>query len=117
MSASEKDSMRALILRGGPWTDVERGAILDYCQADVLALERLFWKMLPSLDLPRAIFRGRYSAAVARMEWTGVPIDVGALATLRERWDDIKDRLIAEVDRDFGVLRVPASEPTGLHDS
>ena len=39
--------MRALILRGGPWTEDERTAILDYCEADVEALERLLPAMLP----------------------------------------------------------------------
>ena len=37
----EKDEMRDLILRGGPWTDAEREAILNYCESDVEALARL----------------------------------------------------------------------------
>ena len=39
MGAGEKEDMRALILRGPPWTEDERTAILRYCQADVEALE------------------------------------------------------------------------------
>ena len=51
--------------------------MLDYCESDVLALAKLLPAMLPELDLPRAVAcRGRYMAAVARMEWAGVPIDV-----------------------------------------
>ena len=42
----EKDEMRDLILRGGPWTDAERVAILDYCESDVEALARLLPAML-----------------------------------------------------------------------
>ena len=38
MGAAEKDDMRALILRGGPWSDAERLAILDYCEGDLDAL-------------------------------------------------------------------------------
>ena len=64
----EKDEMRDLILRGGPWTDAERQAILDYCESDVVALARLLPAMLPEIDLPRALLRGRYMAAAARME-------------------------------------------------
>jgi DNA polymerase I len=41
MGAVEKDDMRALILRGPPWTEDERTAILRYCEGDVEALERL----------------------------------------------------------------------------
>ncbi len=71
----EKDEMRDLILRGGPWSDAERAAILDYCESDVAALARLLPAMLPNIDLPRALLRGRYMAAAARMERNGVPID------------------------------------------
>ena len=53
--------------------------ILDYCEGDVAALERLLPAMLPHIDLPRALFRGRYMAAAAAMEFNGVPIDVPTL--------------------------------------
>ena len=33
----EKDSMRDLILSGGPWSEGQRSAILDYCAQDVVA--------------------------------------------------------------------------------
>ena len=46
IGAIEKDKMRALVLRGGSWSVVERSAILDYCEADVEALARL----LPALN-------------------------------------------------------------------
>ena len=49
--------------------------ILDYCEADVIALERLLRAMLPRIDLPRALLRGRYMAAAAAMEYNGTPID------------------------------------------
>ena len=56
--------------------------ILDYCQSDVDALVRLFERMAPEIDLPRALLRGRYMAAAA-MEWEGVPVDVPTFALLR----------------------------------
>ena len=99
----EKDEMRDLILRGGPWTDAEREEILDYCETDVEALARLLPPMLSKIDLPRALLRGRYMAAAARMERNGVPIDTETLELLRRHWSDIQDQLIAEVDRDYGV--------------
>ena len=112
MAADEKTEMRELALRGGPWSDQERLALLDYCQTDVDALARLLPKMLsgivgsgshPSQALGQALLRGRYMTAVARMEWTGIPIDVGALERLRGHWDAIKGHLIAEVDDRYGV--------------
>ena len=42
MEAVEKTGMRDLAQRGGPYTDTERRALLDYCQKDVDALARLF---------------------------------------------------------------------------
>jgi hypothetical protein len=71
----EKDEMRALVLRGGPWTERERADILDYCESDVRALQRLLPAMAPVIDQPRALLRGRYMAAVAKMEVAGVPSD------------------------------------------
>ena len=60
--------------------------------------------MLPDIDLPRALQRGRYMRAAAVVEFTGVPIDVDTLNKLRAHWDDIKEQLIADVDRDYGVF-------------
>ena len=103
MGATEKEEMRALILRGGPWSSDERNAILDYCEEDVAALERLLPAMLPKIDLPRALLRGRYMAAAAAMEHNGTPIDVATWRLMRERWTEIQDQLITAIDRDYGV--------------
>jgi DNA polymerase I len=102
IGAVEKDEMRAIAIRGGPFTEFERKGLLDYCESDVSALQRLLPAMLPRIDLPRALLRGRYMAAAAAMEHNGVPIDVVTLALLRAHWDDIKDDLIRAVD-DHGI--------------
>ena len=75
MDAAEKQAMRDLVLRGGPYTPAERAAILDYCQQDVDALGRLLPAMAGDIDLPRALLRGRYMAAAARIEHNGAAID------------------------------------------
>ncbi len=107
LGATEKGDMRALAMRPGPHTAAERAALLAYCGTDVDALARLLPRVLPNLDLPRALLRGRYMVAAARMERTGVPIDTDALAALRSNWDQIKARLVREVDCGYGVF-VPA---------
>src|SRR5262249_22328889 len=109
LDATEKQGMRELAMRGGPYTDQEQAALLDYCASDVDALGRLLPAMLPGIDLPRALLRGRYMAAAARMEWTGVPIDADGLARLLQRWEWIKGRLIAAVDREYGAF-VPTGQ-------
>jgi hypothetical protein len=103
LDAADKDAMRQLVMRGGPWSDDERRAILDYCQSDVDSLARLLPAMLPTIDFPRALIRGRYMAAAARMESVGVPIDVPALVKIRSHWTTIQDQLIEKIDRHYGV--------------
>jgi DNA polymerase I len=98
LGATEKEEMRTLIMGGGPWSDNERGRILEYCESDVEALALLLRAMLPRLDLSRALLRGRYMAAAAAMEHNGVPIDVDMLGQLREHWTGIQDDLIADID-------------------
>jgi hypothetical protein len=102
MGATEKEDMRGLVLRGGPWSQDERTAILDYCESDVEALKRLLPAMLPKLDLPRALVRGRYMAAAAAMEHAGPPIDVPRLELFRRHWTNIQDQLIAGISADYG---------------
>ncbi len=103
MAAAEKESMRQLAMRGGPYTAEEREALLSYCESDVMALRKLLDVMLPKIDMPRAIHRGRFMKAVARMEHAGTPIDTEAMQVLNENWENIQDQLIRRVDSDYGV--------------
>lgn len=103
IDVSEKEAMRDLILNKDDWSAEERVAILDYCQTDVDPLEGLLAALAPKIDWPRALFRGRYMKAVARMERTGIPVDAGLYAQLVERWDEIKLWMIGEVNKDYGV--------------
>jgi DNA polymerase-1 len=104
MAGAEKESLRALAIRGGPFTDAERAALLDYCAEDVAALARLLPAMLPRIDLPRALLRGRYAWAAASMEHRGIPVDVATFDHLRHRWRDVQGQLVAEVDQRYGVF-------------
>jgi DNA polymerase-1 len=38
------------------------------------------------------------------LEHNGTPIDVDLLGKIRDRWDDIKDQLIVEIDSEYGVF-------------
>jgi DNA polymerase I len=101
IDAGEKDAMLRLIVDQSTWSSEQRSAIIDYCMSDVNALAAL----LPAIpiDLPFALLRGRYGAAVAHMERAGIPIDVPLYGLVVERWDDLKCDLIADVDATFGV--------------
>ena len=104
MGAVEKDSMRQLAIRGGPFTDAEREALLAYCAEDVAALARLLPAMMPRIDLGRALLRGRYAWAVAAMEHRGIPLDVLTFEHLKSRWASIRTQLVAEVDQRYLVF-------------
>ena len=103
IDAGEKAGMRELAQRPGPHTEAERAALLAYCETDVVALAKLLPAMLPKIDMPRALFRGRYMAAVAAMEWNGIPIDVANLERLRGNWEGLKGQLVERIDSTYGV--------------
>jgi DNA polymerase-1 len=103
VGATAKKEMQEAIGTGTWQGKYTRDEILDYCESDVLALERLLTAMWPKIDLPRALLRGRYMAAASAMEHNGVPIDVETLELFRRHWTDIQDELIAEIDADYGV--------------
>jgi len=46
IGAETKRDMRELAIRGPPFTYEELVALIDYCEADVMACRRLFWAML-----------------------------------------------------------------------
>ena len=101
LDALKKDAMRDLIIDGGPWSPEEQTEILDYCESDVQALTLLSKEMAPHLDIPRALIRGRFMAAAAKIEHHGIPIDLQYLRLLKENWDPIKKNLISKVDANY----------------
>ena len=101
--ATAKKEMQEAIGTGTWRGQYSSDAILSYCQSDVEALGRLLLVMAPDIDLPRALLRGLYMAAVSAMEWNGAPIDTHTLARLREGWTGIQDRLITAIDSEYRV--------------
>ena len=113
INSTEKEEMRQLAKRGEPFTTDERADLLNYCESDVCALSELLPAMLPLIDLPRALLRGRYMAAAAKIEHQGVPIDFPYLTTLRNNWNRIKRRLTLEIDGNYGVY-APISDNSNV---
>jgi hypothetical protein len=102
MTRNRKDAMRNLIMKA-PDLEPHRADILEYCEDDVDGEDALLGAELPSIDWPYALLRGRYMAAVAKMERRGVPIDVRAWRQLCERWEPLKLMMVRDVDQRFGV--------------
>jgi hypothetical protein len=105
IDAAEKEAMQqlAMELAHRPATEAEKHALPDYCETDANALIALLPVMAPTIDWPRALLRGRYMGAVARMQQAGVPIDTTRLRCLEGNWEAVKKHLVDRVDRDFGV--------------
>lgn len=96
MAAEEKQEMIELILRGGPYTEQQKLDILDYCEADVNGLDNLLPKMLPKIDIRRAVARGYCVIEIAKIEDRGVPIDIERLEAVRARRDDLILHIISQ---------------------
>jgi DNA polymerase family A len=103
ISVVEKKEMQDLALRGAPFTPQEKKDLIDYCETDVVALAKLFWRMLEKINLPQALHRGRFMRALSVVEFNGTPIDAETLTILRQNWESIKLDLIADVDKSYGV--------------
>jgi hypothetical protein len=100
LMADEKPEMIDLILSRADYAGDERSAILNYCASDVYGLIGLLPKMLPNIDLKRAIhWRGRYMRAVARMEFNGIPFDMDTFARIVATLPHIKQELIIDGDQ------------------
>ena len=103
IATGEREAMRQLILEHTTWSDSEQAEILEYCSSDVDALAALLPRMVPTVDLPQALLRGRYMAAVSKMERAGVPIDATLHSALVAEWTAIKLALVEEVNADYQV--------------
>jgi hypothetical protein len=102
ISAATKKEMQERISRGHPFTTEEREAVLDYCESDVVCLEKLLPEMASAIDLPYAIFRGRYTKAVARIERLGYPVDRKLYDSVIRNFEPLKSRLIADFEAQHG---------------
>jgi DNA polymerase I len=68
IDAGEKKEMIQLICGQTSWSAAEQQEIVAYNKTDVNALEALLPAMASTIDLEFALVRGRYGAAVARMQ-------------------------------------------------
>ena len=113
-SQGRKENMRALAMRGAPFTEQEKADLLEYCAQDVEDLAHLFVLLRPFLDLGRDLLRSRYVLATAEMESVGIPIDVEYYEALVGNLEIVKKRLIERLDEagiyDDGSFRLKRFE-------
>jgi hypothetical protein len=102
ISAAEKMAMRDLIINNTEYSETQRADIQAYNKTDVWASVALLSAMAPSIDLPRALFRGRYMGADARMMRVGLPVDQDLLGRFLDNWEGIR-RFYIHRDDEFGL--------------
>jgi DNA polymerase-1 len=98
MSKEHKAHVRDLILSKTEYTDDDWNEIIYYNAEDVLLNIPLFEALVPTIDLPVALFRARYAAAVADIELNGIPIDTSYLHELETNWQALRLYYIARDD-------------------
>jgi len=96
ISPDDKNSMRDLVIGGGPYTAGQKREILDYCESDVQETSLLFEKQLPGMNVRQALFRGRYLAESAQIGDRGLPVDVGRFQRVHDLENSGMRKLIAE---------------------
>ena len=101
-SKEEKERIRRMILDNEDYTLEQRREIQDYNKDDVDDTSDLLGVQAPSIDIARALFRGRYMAAVAREECVGLPVDGDYLGELVEKWESLQRHYIQR-DDEFGL--------------
>jgi DNA polymerase I len=105
MDTARKEEMRNLAITRWSFAPEEQAELMDYCAEDTTIAAGIFHKLAPLIDWPRALLRGRYGLAIARMERCGVPIDVALWHRLQADWSNTLDNLIEVTDADYGVFR------------
>ena len=92
-----KEHWRDVILRGGPWSEEEWVGILDYCESDVEALERLL-PVIPIANPGHSLIHGSYMRADAWMRHRGIPIDKPLFDTMSAHWEELRQELIDDLN-------------------
>jgi DNA polymerase family A len=90
MDKERKTRMRDLILSKTEYTEEEWRDIELYNRDDVLVNIPLLEAIATTVDMPCALFRGRYMKPVVAMERNGLPVDTFYLPELEKNWQALR---------------------------
>src|SRR6516164_5202126 len=74
MEKERKAHVRDIIIKNADYTEEQWQEIADYNRDDVLLDMPLFAALAPAIDVPAALFRGRYAKTVAVVDAHGLPV-------------------------------------------
>jgi hypothetical protein len=102
MEKERKAHVRDIILNNADYTEEQWGEISDYNRDDVLHDMPLFTALAPAIDVPAALFRGRYAKTVAVIDAHGLPVDADNINDLAAHWHALRMFYIRRDDQ-FGL--------------
>jgi DNA polymerase-1 len=103
IDAADKAHIIDTIVGKDEYSPQEWREIVAMNQRDVAQEAALLSKIAPTIDLPAALFRGRYAKPVVEMEHNGIPVDVEFLHNeLEANWPALRMFYIRR-DDEFGL--------------
>jgi DNA polymerase I len=102
IDAADKARIIDTILTKDEYSPEEWRGIVTMNQRDVGQEAAVFDTIAPTIDLPAALFRGRYAKPVVEMEHNGIPTDVECLHELVANWQALRLFYIRR-DDEFGL--------------
>ena len=103
-----------MILDNDNYSDDQWSKIIGYCQKDVEALEKLFFKQLEDIEtvknligprsiISQALFSGASMACTAKVEFNGMHVNNKLLDKVQENFPRIKKQMIEQLNNKLGV--------------
>jgi len=103
-----------MILNNKSYSDDQWNKILDYCQSDVEATEKLFFKQIEQIEKERflegprsiisqALFSGASMAFTAQVEFNGIHVNNKLLTRIQDNFPRIKKQMIEQLNNKLGV--------------
>jgi hypothetical protein len=115
-----KDEERNYVIKNGTTPpegvtmEAHQRRILTYCDEDVNATDWLGRQMLPELDIEQALWRGKYTKAVAYFERNGIPVDKPRFEAIAHEAGNLKLSIARQIEdtHKYGVYAFGGKETT-----
>ena len=100
VTRASKDSLYDTVLDHEIYNEEQLREIAEGNRADVLLEGRLLEFLAPTINVPTALYRGRYAKAVVDMEYRGIPISLPHLRELERQWQSLRNTSLRWVSGD-----------------
>jgi DNA polymerase I-like protein with 3'-5' exonuclease and polymerase domains len=112
---ADKLEIVEMILKNSEFSEKEMSIILEYCKSDTLPLEELYTKLLQKLSstynisedkvLQYLMGHSKYVIATAKVENSGIPVNMESILNLNDNYDIAKKTFIEKCLYSFWVIK------------